>query len=47
MAELTKLLTCLLLVFLEEGTTLRFKASLHNAIVKNKMDTVSYIQHFL
>lgn len=41
MAEITKLLTCLVLVYLEEGTMLRFKASLHNAIVKNKTDTVS------
>ena len=41
MAEITKLLTCLVLVFLEEGTMLRFKASLYNAIVKNKTDTVS------
>lgn len=40
MAEITKLLTCLALVFMEEGTTLRFKASLYNAIVKNKTDTV-------
>lgn len=40
-AELVKLLTCVVLVFMEEGTFLRFKASLHNAIVKNKTDTVS------
>lgn len=40
MAEITKLLTCLVLVFMEEGTALRFKASLYNAIVKNKSDTV-------
>jgi len=40
-AELTKLITCMVLVFLEEGTLIRFKASLHNAIVKNKVDTVS------
>lgn len=40
MAEITKLLTCLVLVFLEEGTMLRFKASLYNAIVKNKTDTL-------
>lgn len=41
MAELTKLLTCLVLVFMEEGTATRFKTSLHNAIIKNKLDTVS------
>lgn len=40
MAELVKLVTCMVLVFLEEGTFLRFKTSLHNAIVKNKMDTL-------
>lgn len=40
-AELVKLLTCLVLVFMEEGTYLRFRASLYNAIVKNKADTVS------
>lgn len=41
MAEMTKLLVCMVLVLLEEGTFLRFKASLHNAIIKNKVDTVS------
>lgn len=40
MAEVTKLLTCLVLVFLEEGTMLRFKTSLYNAIIKNKVDTL-------
>lgn len=40
-AEMLKLLTCLVLVFMEEGTALRFKASLHSAIIKNKVDTVS------
>lgn len=40
MAELVKLVTCMGLVFLEEGTFLRLKTSLHNAIVKNKMDTL-------
>lgn len=40
-AEVVKLITCLGLVLLEEGTFLRLKASLHNAIVKNKTDTVS------
>jgi len=39
-AELLKLLTCLVLVFMEEGTALRFKASLHSAIIKNKVDTL-------
>lgn len=39
-AELVKLITCVCLVLNEEGTFLRFKASLHNAIIKNKMDTV-------
>jgi hypothetical protein len=47
MAEMTKLLTCLVLVFMEEGTMLRFKASLYNAIVKNKTDTVSTTYRFL
>lgn len=41
MAEIVKLITCIGLVVIEEGTFLRFKASLHNAIIKNKMDTVS------
>lgn len=41
MAEIVKLLTCIGLVLLEEGTFLRFKASVHNAIIKNKTDTVS------
>jgi UDP-sugar transporter A1/2/3 len=40
MAEVTKLLTCMFLVFNEEGTFVRFKASLHSAIVKNKVDTL-------
>lgn len=47
MAELTKLLVCMVLVFMEEGTLLRFKASLHNAIVKNKTDTVSKRSHLI
>lgn len=47
MAEIVKLLTCLVLVLMEEGTLLRFKATLHSAIVKNKMDTVGLkIQKF-
>lgn len=41
MAEVVKLVTCIGLVIMEEGTFLRFKASLHNAIIKNKVDTVS------
>lgn len=40
-AELVKLITCIGLVLNEEGTFLRFKASLHNGIIKNKTDTVS------
>jgi Nucleotide-sugar transporter len=42
MAEITKLITCIGLVYMEEGTMLRFKASLYNAIIKNKVDTVCY-----
>lgn len=41
MAELSKLLTCIVLVLIEEGTFIRFKASFHNAIIKNPVDTVS------
>lgn len=46
LAELLKLVTCIGLVLLEEGTFLRFKASLHNAIIKNKVDTVGFRYHF-
>lgn len=40
MAEVTKLITCIFLVFNEEGTFVRFKSSLYNAIIKNKVDTL-------
>ncbi|XP_055587129.1 UDP-N-acetylglucosamine transporter [Uranotaenia lowii] len=41
MAEVVKLSTSLVLVFLEEGKNwLRFRASLHNTIVKQPMDTL-------
>lgn len=44
MAEITKLITCIALVFIEEGTMLRFKATLYNAIIKNKADTVIFLK---
>lgn len=40
-AELLKLVTCFIIVYKEEGTAVRFKASLHSAVIKNKGDTVS------
>lgn len=41
MAEVVKLVVCLFLVYLEEGSSMiRLKASLINAIIKNKTDTV-------
>lgn len=41
MAEVVKLLTCLVLVFLEEGkNVLRWKSVLHATIVKQPMDTL-------
>lgn len=41
MAELVKLLTCLVLVFYEEGEDFqRFVKKLHTTVVKNYMDTV-------
>lgn len=42
MAEVVKLVVCLFLVYLEEGSSMiRLKASLINTIIKNKTDTVS------
>lgn len=41
MAEVVKLGTCLVLVFLEEGkNVLRWKNALHSTIVKQPMDTL-------
>lgn len=41
MSEVVKLLTCLVLVFLEEGkNVLRWKSVLHSTIVKQPMDTL-------
>ncbi|GAB0099405.1 UDP-N-acetylglucosamine transporter [Sergentomyia squamirostris] len=41
MSEVVKLLTCLVLVFLEEGKDLtRFKGALHRTIVKQPIDTL-------
>lgn len=41
MSEFVKLLTCLVLVFLEEGKNiLRWKSVLHSTIVKQPMDTL-------
>lgn len=39
MSELVKLLTCLVLVYMEEGTFLRLRSTLHNTIIKQPMDT--------
>lgn len=40
MAEMVKLLTCLFLVFREEGSLHKLQTGLHNAIIKNKADTL-------
>jgi solute carrier family 35 (UDP-sugar transporter), member A1/2/3 len=40
MSELAKLLSALVLVYMEEGTFLRFKNTLYSTIVKNPTDTL-------
>lgn len=48
MAEVVKLVVCLFLVYLEEGSSMiRLKASLINTIIKNKTDTVSAYRNVL
>lgn len=41
MAEIVKLVTCLVLVFIEEGKNAeKFVAALHRTIIKNPVDTI-------
>ncbi|XP_031627491.1 UDP-N-acetylglucosamine transporter isoform X2 [Contarinia nasturtii] len=40
MSELTKLITCLVLVYFEEGNALKFGKALRKTIIENTMDTV-------
>lgn len=40
MAEVVKLITCLIIVKIEEGTFEKFLRSLHTTVIKNSTDTL-------